>query len=69
MLLFNSMITHGYIPNAFSLSTMVPIVKNKHGDISSIDNYRAIALSNILGKLLDRIAADTSYDLISTIWF
>ena len=33
MLLFNSMITHGYIPNAFSLSTMVPIVKNKHGDI------------------------------------
>ena len=55
MLLFNSMITHGYIPNALSLSTMIPIVNNKHGDISSIDNYRAIALSNILGKLLDRI--------------
>ena len=36
MLLFNSMITHGYIPNVFSLSTMIPIVKNKHGDILSI---------------------------------
>ena len=33
--------------------TMIPIVKNKHGDISSIDNYRAMAHSNILGKMLE----------------
>ena len=55
MLLFNSMITHGYTPNALFLSAMIPIIKNKHRNISSLDNYRAIALSNILGKLLNRI--------------
>ena len=54
MLLLNSMITHGYIPNVFSLSTVIPIVKNKHGNISTIDNYRAI-----LGKLLDRIVINS----------
>ena len=66
MLLFNSMITRGYIPNAFTLSTMVPIVKNKHGNISSIDNYRAIALSNILGKLLDRIIINSQQTPLMT---
>ena len=34
------MITHGYILIVFSSSTMIPIVKNEHGDISSIENYR-----------------------------
>ena len=66
MLLFNSMITHGYIPNAFSLSTMIPIVKNKHGDISTIDNHRAIALSNILGKLPDRIIINSQQTPLMT---
>ena len=54
-LLFNMMLVHGYSPHNFLLSTLVPIPKNKRQSLSDSDNYRAIALSNCLGKLLDNI--------------
>ena len=54
-LLFNSMLSHGCVPNDFLISTLVPIPKNKRKSINNSENYRAIALSSILGKLLDNI--------------
>ena len=53
-LLFNSMISHGFVPNDLLLSTIIPIPKNKRKSLSKSDNYRAIALSSIMGKLLDK---------------
>ncbi len=35
------------------LGTMVPIPKNKQKSLSNSDNYRVIALSSIIGKILD----------------
>ncbi len=35
------------------LGTMVPIPKNKKKSLCNTDNYRAIALSSIIGKVLD----------------
>ena len=49
------MLSHGCVPNDFLLSTLVPIPKNKRKSINKSENYRAIALSSILGKLLDNI--------------
>ena len=43
--LFNVMLTHGIVPTLFSSSIIVPILKDKHGDNSDINNYRAITLS------------------------
>ena len=54
-LLFDSMLLHGFAPSDFLLSTLVPIPKNKRKSLNLSDNYRAIALSSILGKLLDNI--------------
>ena len=54
-LLFNSMLAHGCVPNDFLISTLVPIPKNKRKSLNNSDNYRAIALSSILGKLMDGI--------------
>ena len=54
-LLLNSIIIHGYVPDNSLLSTMIPIIKNKLGDQSSVNNYRAIAISNLLGKVLDNV--------------
>ncbi len=54
-LLFHSMVHHGFSPSDFLLSTLVPIPKNKRKSVNNSDNYRAIALSSILGKLLDKI--------------
>ena len=54
-LLFNAMILHCAVPDRMFLSTLVPLIKNKRRSSSSSDNYRAIALSSSLGKLLDNI--------------
>ena len=48
------MFNHGYVPQSLLSSTMIPIVKNRLGDITHSDNYRAIALSSLLGKALDK---------------
>ena len=47
------MLTHNYVPCSMLTSTIIPISKNRKKSLSSSDNYRAIALSSILGKLLD----------------
>ena len=54
-LLFNSLLLHASVPSAFALCTVIPIPKNKRKSLNDSDNYRAIALSSILGKLLDKI--------------
>ena len=48
-----SFLIHGYIPDVLMLATLVPIVKDKMGDINSSKNYRSIAISNILLKIFD----------------
>ena len=49
------MLSHGYVPKDLLLSTLVPIPKNRRKSLNNSDNYRAIALGSILGKLLDII--------------
>ena len=54
-LLFTCMLTHGIAPGGILLSKLVPIPKNKRGNKSDSCNYRAIAISSLLGKLYDII--------------
>ena len=54
-LIFNAMLIHGISPETMLLGTMVPIPKNKRLSLCDSDNYRAIALSSIIGKTLDWI--------------
>ena len=51
--LFNAMIVHGYVPNKFGTSIIVPLVKDRCGDISKLANYRAISLSPVFAKLFE----------------
>ena len=46
-------LSHGNVPNFVLLCTLLPLVKDKLGDITSSDNYRAIAGGCLLLKLLD----------------
>ena len=50
-----AMLCHGYAAPNLILSTIIPIVKNKKSSINDCDNYRGIALSSILSKLIDII--------------
>ncbi len=52
-IVFNAILIHGVCPDFMILGTIVPIPKNKKKSLCNSDNYRAIALSSIIGKILD----------------
>ena len=64
--LYNCMIAHGFAPMDFRLSTLIPIPKNRRKSLNDSNNYRAIALSSILGKLLDHIILIKYKDIFDT---
>ena len=43
--MLHAFIRHGFIPDSLVLTTIVPILKSKRGDIISKDNYRLITNS------------------------
>ena len=47
--------SHGYVPQVILLCTLVPLVKDNLGDITSSGNYRAIAGGSLLLKLIDLV--------------
>ena len=44
-LLYDIIIQRGFEPSSFGNGTIIPLVKDRQGDISTIDNYRGITLS------------------------
>ena len=52
-MLIKSFISHGSVPHFVLLCTLLPLVKDNLGDITSSTKYRAIASGNLLLKLLD----------------
>ena len=46
-------ILHNHINDVLLISTLVPLVKDRLGNINSSKNYRSVAISSILLKLLD----------------
>ena len=52
-ILFNLFVKHGYVPKLFMQSVIVPLVKCKTGDLSDVNNYRAIAISTSVSKLFE----------------
>ena len=57
-LLFNCFIKTGYLPRLFMQSVIIPLVKCKSGNLTNVNNYRAIAISTAISKLFESIIAD-----------
>jgi len=57
-ILFNLFLEHGYVPDVFYQSTIIPLVKCKSGELADVNNYRAIALSNSVSKILETLLLD-----------
>ena len=51
--MLRSFFTHGIVPYCILVCTLLPLVKDKLGDITQSSNYRAIAASSQILKLLD----------------
>ena len=56
-LLFTSMSSHCFIPENF-MKSVITIVKDKTGDITDKNNYRPIALSTMMSKIIEKIFMD-----------
>ncbi len=55
---FSGLMKHGIRPGSMLSVLLVPVVKNKTGKLTSLDNYRPIALASILSKVLEGILMD-----------
>ena len=53
--LIRSFVVHGYVPYFLLICTLVPIVKNNLEDITTSSNYRAVAISSLILKILDLV--------------
>jgi hypothetical protein len=54
-ILFNIFFKFGYVPSEFCSSAIIPLVKNKNSDLTDVNNYRAIAISKTLSKVLAHV--------------
>ena len=52
---FTCMFTHSYMPSPMIKSIIVPLVKNKCGNLADKKNYRPIALSSIASKVFEHV--------------
>ena len=57
-ILFNACMKLGYMPSQLMNAVIVPLLKCKTGDLSDVDNYRAITLSNSISKILESLLFD-----------
>ena len=64
--LFNSMITHCHIPHKLMESVIVPILKDKKGQITDKNNYRPIAITSIFSKVLEILLLSRLNNHLST---
>ena len=58
---FTGCLVHGVLPNSIMSVILVPVLKNKAGNLNSIDNYRPIALfylPPILSPILFNVYVD-----------
>ena len=54
-LCFSLCMSHGHIPQSLIRTTIVPIIKNKAGNLSSGNNYRPIALATVISKVFESL--------------
>ena len=54
-LLFNMCMKFGYVRGQLRSAVIVPLLKCKTGDLSDVDNYRAITFSNTMSKILESL--------------
>ena len=60
------MLKHCVVPQLFCNGVIMPIVKDKHGDTSDINNYRAITLSPCISKLFEMCLLEQYSDVLQS---
>ena len=64
--LVTSMFIHGYCPEVLCKATVTSLVKDPMGDLCDSNNYRGIALSSAINKIIDRVILTRSKESLQT---
>jgi len=64
--LFKMMLSHCRAPVGMLTSVLVPIPKNRKKSLSDSSNYRSIALSSVIGKILDLVILKNHANFFAT---
>ena len=64
--LLTGLLTHGFIPDDLSISSVIPISKGKNCCLNDSNNYRGICLSSIICKIIDLIILGRYLDKLSS---
>ena len=54
-IIIRSFLIHGHVSQILLLATLVPLIKDKTGEVCSSSNYRSIAISSLILKIIDWI--------------
>jgi len=65
-LLFNSMLRHSFVPSDFRFGLIKPVLKDKHGDITSTDMYRPITVTPVMSKLFELVLLQLYGDFLTS---
>jgi len=57
-ILFNMCMKCGYVPYQLRSAIIVPLLKCKSGDLSDVNNYRAITVSNSISKIFESLLSE-----------
>ena len=65
-LVFNAMVIHGYLPSQLLNTIIVPLVKDKRGNLTDGDNYRPLAITCIASKILELLVLNRYNSMLKT---
>lgn len=65
-MLCNSMFLHGFLPPSLMKTVIVPVIKDKKGIVTDKDNYRPIAVTSVVSKLIELLLLDHMQDHLGT---
>jgi len=65
-LLFRGMLKHNYVPTAFGCGTLIPLLKDKLGNVNDMNNYRGITLIPTISKLFELVLLKVCSSFLNT---
>ena len=63
--LFRSILLHGYVPKDFGSGIVIPLIKDKTGDVKNVNNYRGITLIPVISKLFESVLLEICEQYLS----
>ena len=57
-----------FLPESMMSVVLIPIIKDKKAKISSIDNYRPVAIASVVSKVVERILLDRLSEYLDILW-